>query len=138
MKDLRRGALILSLAACFAGGAALAQSAPPVGWLHMPPVSPEQADQFFANRTVPPSDVPPPAAAPPGQPPQALNVEPVLGHELPTDAMTPAGFPRADFAIAKPGGDKKQSPLSHKAIGEGDRSPGTAVIPEQPPTIGKP
>jgi hypothetical protein len=114
-----------------------AQSAPPVGSLQMPLVSPQQADQYFATRVVPPSDVPAAAPLAAAQPLQQLNVDPVLGHELPSDGATAMGVPRADFAAAKPGGEQKKSALGDQ-ITVRARAPSTAVIHEQPPVIGKP
>lgn len=120
-----------------AGRPALAQGMPSVGNVQMPLVSPEQAAQFFATRVVPPSSVPAlaPAAAS-AQPPQSVNVEPILGHDLPTTASE-GGFPRADFAIAKPDDGKKKSPAVSAAV-VASRPPSATIIQEQPPVIGKP
>ncbi|MFE0754620.1 hypothetical protein ACFW16_11740 [Inquilinus sp. NPDC058860] len=102
-------------------GQGLAPGGPPPAQLVMPAVPLETGTRFLADRVVPPSDVPAlttvatpatkaavgataAAAAPQGRP--------VLGHPLPTDAVSPSGFPRADFAIAPKGqGDKPASPL---------------------------
>jgi hypothetical protein len=134
-----RGSAILLILSFTAGlaVAASAQNVPPVGILQMPPVSPEQAAQFFATRVVPPSDVPPMAPSASAQPLQSVNVDPMLGHDLPTDAVSPSGMPRADFAIAKPGGDKAK-PATGTAAVLGARAPASTVIRQQPPTIGKP
>lgn len=122
----------------FTGGPVSAQSMPTVGNVQIPPVTPQQADQFFATRVVPPSSVPAVApAAASAQPPQSVNVDPILGHDLPTDAMTEAGLPRADFAIAKSDGEKKKrSVAGAAAVSSG--TPSTAVIQQPPPVIGKP
>jgi hypothetical protein len=89
----------------------------------MPAVSLEAGTRFLADRVVPPSDVPAltnvatPAekaavgtaasAAPP-----APRGRPVLGHPLPMDAVSPSGFPRANFAIApKEQAGKPASPV---------------------------
>jgi len=115
---------------------ALAQNSPPVGNLRMPLVSPEQADQYFATRVVPPSDAPKTApAAASTQPPQSVNVDPVLGHELPTDRVSPWGFPRADLPMAKPGGNEKRPAVSSTAV-VAPPATGPAVIRQQVPTIG--
>jgi len=139
MKDLRRGAallILLTLPAGFVGPPAYAQNTPATGNLQMPAVSPQQAEQFFATRTVPPSDVPAAKADQPAEPLQAPIVDPVLGRELPTDAGS-AGFPRADFAIAKP-----QDPDKKNLLGDtptiSRSAPSTTVIHEEPPIIGKP
>jgi len=128
---------VLILSAGVAGHPAWAQTAPTVGNLKMPLVTPQQADAFFANRVVPPSDVPAQPAATSREPLQSVNVDPVLGHELPTDPMTPAGLPRADFATAKPGGGEKKSPIGDSAV-VGPQAPASAVIRQEPPVIGKP
>jgi len=139
MGDGCNGAVILGL--LLAGSFAVpvsAQGVPPVGNLQMPLVSPEQADQFFATRVVPPSSVPTmaPSAAAATQPPQAVNVDPILGHDLPTDPVAPGGFPRADFAIAKPASEKAKAAASAAVVGA--HAPATTVIHQQPPTVGKP
>jgi hypothetical protein len=61
----------------------------------------------------------------------------VLGHDLPTDAVTPGGFPRADFATAKPSDGSRKDPVGAAAI-IGPRGPSTSVIRETPPTVGNP
>jgi len=131
--------IVVILSAVVAAATAAAQSRPAVGNLQMPPVSPQQAEQFFATRTVPPSDVPAiaPLGAPPSQPPQKLDVEPVLGHDLPADPVTPGGLPRADFATAKPGGEQQKRPDSDSIV-VAPRAPDTTVIREEPPVFGKP
>ena len=139
--------LVAILSAVVAGGTAAAQTVPapaasssvaPIdGQMQMPLVSPQQAEQFFATRVVPPSTLQAPAAAPSSGPLQALNVDPILGHELPTDAVSAAGFPRADFAIAKPKEANKKSPLGDTAA-ISPSGPSTTVIREEPPVIGKP
>lgn len=77
----------------------------PVGSLNLPLVSPAQAASFLKARVVPASTMPPlaPDKMSARQAPAALNVQPVLGHPLPTGTTTAAGLPRAGFAIAKPG-----------------------------------
>jgi hypothetical protein len=139
MGDGRKGAVIfgLLLAGSFSIPAS-AQNVPPVGNLQMPLVPPEQADQFFATRVVPPSSVPmtAPSGAAATQPPQSVNVDPILGHDLPTDPVGPGGLPRADFAIAKPASDKTKAAASTAVVGA--HAPATTVIHQQPPTIGKP
>ena len=141
MNDLRRclALMALTLPAGFVGLPAYAQNVPAAGILQLPPVTPQQADQFFATRVVPPSNAPAiaPSASLAAQPLQSLNVAPVLGHELPTDPVTALGLPRADFATAKPGAERTPSAIGDAAV-VGPRTPGTAVIPQQPPTIGKP
>lgn len=130
-------ALLVPLAWGIAGGSAWAQGMPSIGSVQIPPVTPEQAQQLFATRAVPPSSVP--AAAPAdasAQPLQSVNVEPVLGHDLPTDASV-GGFSRADFAIAKPDDARKKSATVSNAV-VGRSAPATTVIQEQPPVIGKP
>ena len=119
------------------GGQAWAQGAPTVGTLQMPLVSPQQADQFFAGRAVPPSDVPATAPLAASQPLQSVNVDPVLGHDPPSDTVTASGLPRADFATATPGKEQKKSPLGNQ-VAVGARPPSTAVIRQEPPVIGKP
>jgi hypothetical protein len=130
--------LALTFIGGFAGGPALAQSVPPVGNVQMPLVSPQQADQFFATRVVPPSSV---SAVVPAvssaQPLQSVNVDPILGHDLPTDAMSAAGLPRADFATARPDDEKKRSAVAGAAV-VGGSAPSTTVIQQSPPVIGKP
>lgn len=109
----------------------------PVGALQMPLVTPDQAAAFLAARVVPPSDVPAtvtPQSA--GEAPAALDIEPVLGHELPTDATAPAGFGRADFAQSKPASDKKQEAVGGAAA-VSSRSPSSVTIQQQPPLIGR-
>ena len=136
MDNHRSGVALLILA--FMGGLAIpasAQSTPPVGMLQMPLVSPQQADQYLATRVVPPSDVPPITPSTTAQPPQAVNVDPVLGHDLPTDEMTPSGMPRADFAIAKPDAEKTKR-AAGSATGAGPRAGATTTIRQQVPTIG--
>jgi hypothetical protein len=112
------------------------QGAPVVGNLQMPLVSPQQAEQFFAGRAVPPSNAPAIAGGASSPPPQPLNVDPILGHELPTDAVSAAGFPRADFAIAKPDDGNKKSAAGGAVAGQ--RGPSTTAIRQEPPVIGKP
>ena len=131
--------IVVILSAVVAGATAAAQSQPAVGILQMPAVSPQQADEFFATRVVPPSNVPAiaPSARSDSQPLQSLDVAPVLGHQLPSDPVTASGLPRADFATAKPGAERTHNAIGGGAV-VGPHSPGTAVIPEQPPTIGKP
>jgi hypothetical protein len=105
-------------------GQGLAPGGPPPAQLVMPAVPLETGARFLASRVVPPSDVP--ALAPVATPTakaavgtaasaaaaSAPSVPPVLGHPLPTDAVSPSGFRRADFAIAPKGqGDKPASPL---------------------------
>ncbi|MGK9171322.1 hypothetical protein KXR53_33835 [Inquilinus limosus] len=100
-------------------GQGLAPGGPPPAQLVMPAVPLETGTRFLANRVVPPSDVPAlttvatpavgTAASAAASVPQG---RPVLGHPLPTDAVSPSGFPRADFAIAPKGqGTKPASPL---------------------------
>jgi len=106
-------------------GQGLAPGGPPPAQLVMPAVPLETGSRFLANRVVPPSDVP--ALAPVAMPAaskatagaaasataaSASSGPSVLGHPLPTDAVSPSGFRRADFAIAPKGqGDKPASPL---------------------------
>jgi hypothetical protein len=130
-------ALLVPFACVVACGSASAQGMPSVGSVQIPPVSPEQAQQLFATRVVPPSSVPAvTSAAAPAQPLQSVNVEPVLGHDLPTDASV-GGFSRADFAIAKPDDARKKSAAVSNAV-VGRSAPATTVIQEQPPVIGRP
>src|SRR5262245_30250959 len=128
--------VIFILLAGLAGGSASAQTAPVVGNLQMPLVSPQQAERFFATRAVPPSSLPAAKADQPAEPLQAPIVEAVLGRELPTDAG-PAGFPRADFAIAKPQDHDKKNLLGDTPT-ISRSAPSTTVIHEEPPVIGKP
>jgi len=139
MNDLRKGAALLVLFLAVCSAPACAQNTPAVGILQMPPVTPQQAEEFFATRVVPPSNVPAiaPSARSDSQPLQSLDVAPVLGHELPSDPVTPSGLPRADFATASPGAERTHDAIGGTAV-VAPHSPGTAVIPEQPPTIGKP
>ena len=149
MSDRPEHVILLQFVCCilFSPNLALAQAAPAVGsidqshttvgTLRMPLISPEQATQMLSSRVAPNSDVPeivPVAAS--VTPPQALNVDPILGHDLPTDAVSSSGFPRADFAIAKPGAGNKASALG-VSVGASSR-PRTTVLPEQPPAVGKP
>ena len=103
-------------------GQGLVPGGRPPAQLVMPLVSPEEGMRFLANRAVPPSDAPTPAATAVNAAsasatarsvaPAAPVGRPVLGHPLPTDAVSPSGFPRADFAIAPKGqADKPASPL---------------------------
>jgi hypothetical protein len=90
----------LTIAAALAPAALLLSPGSAIAQLlEMPSVTPEQADLYFATRVVPPSDAPPLSTV--MEPIQPLPVAPVVGHDLPTDATTPSGMPRADFAIAK-------------------------------------
>ena len=93
----------------------------PVGSLNLPLVSPGQAASFLAARAVPASTMPALAAdrMSARQAPAVLNVQPVLGHELPTGSRTAAGLPRAGFAIAKPGSDAKALQRAVMGLTEG-------------------
>jgi hypothetical protein len=67
--------------------------------------------------------------------------QPVLGHELPTERMTPYGFKRADFATAKPGAAEDEKKRRDAVLGQGETvntRPPTAIIEEEPPLIGNP
>ncbi|WFU66696.1 hypothetical protein [Bradyrhizobium brasilense] len=101
----------------------------------MPLISPEQAAQMLGSRTIPPSDAPAPVVNGRAQAPEAVNVPAVLGHELPSDTTTPSGFPRADFAVAKPVVDKAKGAMSGAMASP--KAPSTAIIREQPPLIGR-
>ncbi len=94
-------------------------AAPLSGNLEMPLVSPEQAADFLAKRVVPKSDMPELKAAPTAAGLVKLNVAPVLGHDLPTEKMTPSGFPRADFAVADPATGEAQRQQRHDVLGAG-------------------
>jgi hypothetical protein len=116
-----------------------AQNSPVVsGVIRMPLISPEKADQFFANRIVPQSSVPGQTSAPfaAGESQQILGVAPILGHELPTDAEKPNGFDRADFAVRKPMNDKNQTIVNRPLNFSG--SPAGTAVREQPPEVAKP
>jgi len=107
------------------------------GIIRMPLVSPEQADQFFANRSVPQSAVPAQSASPSDGPPQRiLGVPPMLGHELPMDAQPPEGLGRADFAVRKLRDDKDRTIADHP--GTFRNSPTAVGVREEPPMLGKP
>jgi hypothetical protein len=111
---------------------------PPVvsGVIRMPLISPEQADQFFASRNVPQSNVSAPRSWPPGdQPQQILGIAPSLGHELPTEEP-PTGFSRADFALAKSRDDKNQALIDSPITFRG--APASTGVREQPPQVVKP
>jgi hypothetical protein len=114
---------------------------PPVGTFSMPLVSPGQAERFLAERVVPRSDVSSipsdPSERSSGQPPVALNVAPVLGHELPTSAATQWGLPRAAFAISKPGAEAERRKNKDAALGADTRGgPARATIRNIPPGLG--
>lgn len=117
---------------------------PPVGNLEMPPVTPQQAEQYLNARQLPRTSAVPVGV---GQSAAArrsltkLNVEPVLGHDLPEGDTTPSGFRRADFATARPGATEAARKQRGQALGSGaaiGSRPPTAVIQEQPPQVGSP
>lgn len=117
---------------------------PPVGNLEMPSVTPEQAEQYLNARQMPKSDAVPPPVDRTMMSNQSLvkvNVEPVLGHDLPQGDTTRYGFKRADFATAKQGAADAADKLRKQALGSGvavGSRPPSAVIQEQPPLIGSP
>jgi hypothetical protein len=105
--------------------------------LTMPMVGSEQGREFQQARVVPASDVPKPVGAQVSTVPDsrvagaqggivgAVPVAPSLGHPLPTSAISPLGYPRADFAIdktqsssrlAKPAGVSTSSAMSSAVI----------------------
>jgi hypothetical protein len=105
--------------------------------LTMPLVGPEQGREFQQARVVPTSDVPKPISVHASAVPDsrfagvqvgnvgAAPVAPSLGHPLPTSAISPLGYPRADFAIdktqsssrlAKPAGVSTSSATSSAVI----------------------
>ncbi len=124
---------------------AIAQEAPfgvspLVGTLNMPLVSPAQAERYLAERDVPSSNV---ASIPmestersSDQPPVAINIAPVLRHDLPTSATTQWGLPRAAFAIGKPGSEAEKKRNRDAAVGAGPTSgPTRSPIRDAPPGI---
>jgi hypothetical protein len=102
----------------------------------MPPVTPEQANGFFARRIVPESNVPaPPRSSSSGAPEEIPVIAPILGHEFST-VDPPFGFGRADFAIPKSKDNKDRMDTNAHAV-VGKAPPGTAVR-EEPPQVSKP
>jgi hypothetical protein len=81
--------------------------------LDMPLVSPEAAKAYFAARTVPKSNVPPLVGEAHELDARVLAAPVVVAHPLPTEATSPFGRARADFAhpAVQPSAVVQQHPL---------------------------
>jgi hypothetical protein len=107
--------------------------------LVIPPVTPDEADAYLSNRQLAPAEsIPLPEVT--GEAPVKLEINPVLGHDLPEGDTTPYGFKRADFAIAgeaaQNGRKRRDEALANGVIT--DNRPPVATIEESPPVIGGP